>query len=141
MVTLVFLFIVSNHLQLQFYFFLYNLDSLYFFFFSDCCARISKTMLNKSDEKGYLCLFLDLRRNTFNFSLLSLMLNVGLTCAQSLSHVRFFSTSWTAACQAPLSLGILLVRMLGWVAISLFRDYLSYTAFFVLGHIPCMPTF
>ena len=26
-------------------------------------------------------------------------------CAQSLSHVRLFATSWTVACQAPLSMG------------------------------------
>ena len=25
-------------------------------------------------------------------------------CAQSLSHVQFFETPWTAACQAPLSM-------------------------------------
>ena len=37
-------------------------------------------------------------------------------CAQSLSHVRFFVTSWTIARQAPLSMGILQARMLEWVA-------------------------
>ena len=36
----------------------------------------------------------------------------GLGCAQSLSHV---STSWTEACQAPLSMGILQARILEWV--------------------------
>ena len=27
------------------------------------------------------------------------------SCACTLSHVRFFETSWTVACQAPLSMG------------------------------------
>ena len=33
-------------------------------------------------------------------------------CAQSLSHVRLFATPWTAAHQAPLSMGILQARIL-----------------------------
>jgi len=41
----------------------------------------------------------------------------GLCCAKSLSCVRLFATLWTAACQAPLSKGILQARMLEWVAI------------------------
>ena len=43
-------------------------------------------------------------------------------CAQSLSHVRFFVTSWTIACQAPLSIGILQARILDWVSISSSRE-------------------
>ena len=35
-----------------------------------------------------------------------------------LSHVRLFATLWTVACQAPLSMGILQARILGWVAMS-----------------------
>ena len=35
-----------------------------------------------------------------------------------LSHVRLFVTPWTAALQAPLSMGILQARILEWVAIS-----------------------
>ena len=34
------------------------------------------------------------------------------------SHVRLCATPWTAACQAPLSMGILQARVLDWVAIS-----------------------
>ena len=36
--------------------------------------------------------------------------------ARSLSHVRFFTTPWTAASQAPLSLGIFQARILEWGA-------------------------
>ena len=36
---------------------------------------------------------------------------------QSLSRVRLFATPWTTACQAPLSMGILLTRILEWVAV------------------------
>ena len=34
------------------------------------------------------------------------------------SHVWFFATLWTVACQVPLSMEILQARILGWVAIS-----------------------
>ena len=38
-------------------------------------------------------------------------------CAlKSLSHVWLFATSWTVACQAPLSMGLLQLRILEWVA-------------------------
>ena len=42
--------------------------------------------------------------------------NEYLCCALLLSHVRLFSTPWTIACQAPLSMGILQARILEWVA-------------------------
>ena len=35
---------------------------------------------------------------------------------KSLSHVRFFATAWTVACQAPLSMGIFQARIQEWVA-------------------------
>ena len=37
------------------------------------------------------------------------------------SHVPLFATSWTVACQAPLSLGILQARILEWVAMPFSR--------------------
>ena len=40
-----------------------------------------------------------------------------MCCAWSLSRVRLFVTLWTVAYQAPLSMGILQARILGWVAI------------------------
>ena len=40
----------------------------------------------------------------------------GTSSVQSLSHVRLFTTPWTIACQAPLSIGILQARILEWVA-------------------------
>ena len=39
-----------------------------------------------------------------------------LSCALSLSRVRLFTTPWTVACQAPLSMGILQARRLEWAA-------------------------
>ena len=41
-----------------------------------------------------------------------------MCCAYSLSCVLLFVTSWTVACQAPLSMGILQARILEWVAMS-----------------------
>ena len=41
---------------------------------------------------------------------------LGLGNTQSLNHVRLFATPQTAACQAPLSMGILQARILEWVA-------------------------
>ena len=38
------------------------------------------------------------------------------------SHVRLFATPWTAACQAPLSTGILQARILEWVAMPSPRE-------------------
>ena len=35
-----------------------------------------------------------------------------------LSRVQLFETSWTAACQAPLSMEFFQARVLEWVAIS-----------------------
>ena len=37
-------------------------------------------------------------------------------CCAMLSHTRLFATPGTAACQAPLSMGTLRARVLGWVA-------------------------
>ena len=39
-------------------------------------------------------------------------------CVWSLSHARLFATTWTAACQAPLSMRILQARILEWVGMS-----------------------
>ena len=38
-----------------------------------------------------------------------------------LSHIQLFVTPWTVACQAPLSIGILQVRILEWVALPFSR--------------------
>ena len=42
-------------------------------------ARTSKTMLNNGGENGPPCLVPDLRGNAFSFSVLSMMLAVGLS--------------------------------------------------------------
>ena len=42
-------------------------------------ARTSNTILNKSGEGGHACLIPDLRGNTFSFSLLSMILVMGLS--------------------------------------------------------------
>ena len=44
----------------------------------------------------------------------------------SLSHVWLFATLWTIALQAPLSMGILQARILGWVAISFSNQLSTY---------------
>ena len=43
-----------------------------------------------------------------------------LTC-QSLSHVQLFVTLWTVARQVPVSIGILHIRILEWVAVPFSR--------------------
>ena len=40
----------------------------FFFFFPDCLARPSKTVLNKSSESEHPCLVPDLRENAFKFT-------------------------------------------------------------------------
>ena len=44
-------------------------------------------------------------------------------CAYSLSCVGLFVTSWIVAHQAPLSMGILQVRILEWVAMLSIRGF------------------
>ena len=46
--------------------------------------------------------------------------------AKSLSHVWLFATLWTAALQAPLSVGIIQGRFLEWVALSFLRGSSSH---------------
>ena len=43
--------------------------------------------------------------------------------AQSVSRVQLFTTSWTVACQAPLSMGFFQAGTLEWVAISFSRGF------------------
>ena len=42
--------------------------------------------------------------------------------AQLLSHVQFFATPWTAAHQAPLSMGFFQARIMEWISISTSGD-------------------
>jgi hypothetical protein len=57
-------------------------------FISSCLialARSSRPMLNRSGESGHPCLLPDFRGNGFSFSLLSIMLVIGL------SYIAFYS--------------------------------------------------
>ena len=59
-------------------------------------ARISKPMLNNSDESGHPCLVPDLRGNAFNFSPLRMMFAVGLSYMAfiMLRYVPSMPTFW-----------------------------------------------
>ena len=75
-------FYVEDHVickQWEFYFSFSNLDSIYFFFFSDCHASDFQNCVSKIDESGHPYLFPDLRGNAFSFPLLSMILAVGLS--------------------------------------------------------------
>ena len=67
-------------------------SSLVSFSFSSliAMARTSKIMLNKSVKSGHLCLIPDLRENAFSFSLMSMILAVGLSYGLYYVEVCFF---------------------------------------------------
>ena len=68
-----------RYFEKSLYFFLSILDSVYFFFLSNF-PRNSSTMVDKSGKSGRTCIVPDLRGKVFSFSLLSMMLVVGLSC-------------------------------------------------------------
>ena len=47
-------------------------------------------------------------------------------CAYSLSHVWLFTTPWTVAWEAPLSMGVLQARVLEWIAMPSSRRGVPY---------------
>ena len=72
-------------------------------------------MINKFDLIGiYRILYLTAEECTF-FSNTDQLPKLTMCCAV-LSRVQLFTTAWTVACQAPLSMGILQTRILDWVA-------------------------
>ena len=56
---------------------------------------------------------LRVRPSVFIFSMFSAL---GACMLSHFSRVQLFATPWTAACQAPLFMGILQARILEWVA-------------------------
>ena len=63
----------------EFYFFLSNLDVLYFLFLPNCQGITSSTMLNRSGKSRHACLGFDFRGNTLSLSPLSMMLAIGFS--------------------------------------------------------------
>ena len=61
------------------------------FYFPISLDRTPNTMLNKSDESGHPCFFLDFRLKTLNFSLLSIMSAVGLSYIYGFYYVEVHS--------------------------------------------------
>ena len=65
----------------------------------------------------------------------SVFLRVCILLRKSVSHVRLFVTAWTAAHQAPLSIGILQARILEWVVMpSSRRIFPTHRSNFGLPH-------
>jgi len=55
------------------------------------------------------------------FIMILVFKHMHVVVVESLNHVRPLATPWTAAHQAPLSMGILQAGILEWVAISFSR--------------------
>ena len=67
----------------EFYFFIFNLDSICFFPWEIAVARASDTILKKGGENGHPCPIHDLTEDDFSFSPLSMIL------AADLSYLTF----------------------------------------------------
>ena len=59
-------------------------------------------------------------------------------CTKLLSHVQLFVTPWTVDCQAPLSIGILQVRILEGVAMPSHRGLPQLRDRIFVSYIPCI---
>ena len=104
------------------------------FFTTNTTTRNGEWLLNGykvsiwSDEKN-LELDSDAYQQHWNSINMIKGVNSMLMCEKwkwkSLSHVRLFVTQWTAACQAPLFMGILQARILEWVSVSFWPGDLS----------------
>jgi len=70
---------------------------------------------------GFFVFFLLCSGDKFLGAAHGAILILSCVCVQSLSHVWLFATPWTAAHQAPLSMGFFQARILEWVTISFSR--------------------
>ena len=87
---------ISCHLQTESFTSSFPIWFPFIYFSLIAVARTSNTMLSKSAESGHSYLVPDLRGNTFNFSLLNMMLYVGLSYMAyiMLRYVPSIPTLW-----------------------------------------------
>jgi hypothetical protein len=108
-------------------------------------ARNSSSMLNRSGDSGHPCLVPDFRGNGFSFSLLSIMLAVGLSYIAFImlsyfpsipSFLRAFIMKWCWILSKAFSASI--VMIMWFLSLLLLMWFITFIDFHMLNH-PCIP--
>jgi hypothetical protein len=108
-------------------------------------ARNSSSMLNRSADSGHPCLVPDFRGNGFSFSLLSIMLAVGLSYIAFImlsyfpsipSFLRAFIMKWCWILSKAFSASI--VMIMWFLSLLLLMWFITFIDFHMLNH-PCIP--